>query len=75
MIKLPADNNSTTSAITKPIPVRVTVPIIIPAVPVAIAIPTIFLEPATMPCSKSSQLSGIFDLALPSFLIIAFKYL
>ena len=48
-IKLPAETNSTNSAMTKPTPVRVTVPTMMPAAAVATPMPIMLRAPAIMP--------------------------
>ena len=53
--KLPDEISSTTSASTSPIPVKVTVPTIIPAVDVAIATPIMLRAPAIRPVFKSPR--------------------
>ena len=50
---LPPEINSTNSVITKPIPVKVTVPTTIPAAAVATPIPIILREPVIMPSNSS----------------------
>ena len=55
MNRFPAEISSTNSASTRPIPVKVTVPTMIPAVEVAMATPIILRAPATRPTFKSEN--------------------
>ena len=54
-IRLPPDSTSTNSVMTWPMPVRVTVPTMMPAAAVATPMPIMFRAPAIMPSIISTQ--------------------
>ena len=55
IIRLPPDSTSTSSVIARPMPVSVTVPTMMPAVAVAIAMPIMLRAPVTRPENRSEK--------------------